>query len=244
MVVRYNRTDFIPPDPISIPHRFTRKEDIEISGFMTAIISWGQRPVILKNAGRLMELLEEEPHEFLMHSTPKEFRRFMPFVHRTFNGHDCILFLTSLKRIYKHRGGLQEVFTDALQQSDNDMATAIHRVRTLFFGNTIPGRTGKHFADPLANSAAKRINMFLRWMVRRDRMGVDFGLWKNISPALLHSPLDVHSGRVARELGLLTRTQNDWKAVAELTANLRALDPDDPSKYDFALFGAGVEGKI
>lgn len=244
MVLRYNRTDFIAPDPISIPHQFMKKEDIEISGFLTALISWGQRPVILKNANRLMELMEFEPHNFLIDANLNEFKRFDNFVHRTFNGIDCRFFLVSLKNIYIEHGGLEKVFNESLKESNNQMGEAIHRVRTIFFGKNAPGRCSKHFADPLANSAAKRINMYLRWMVRKDKQNVDFGIWKKISPSLLYCPLDVHSGRVARELGLLSRTQDDWKAVDELTANLRTLDPNDPVKYDFALFGAGVEGKI
>jgi len=244
MVLRYNRVDFIELDPISIPHQFTKKEDIEISAFLTSIISWGQRPVILKNANRLMELMEMEPHNFLMNSSSKEFKCFDNFVHRTFNGIDCCFFVESLKGIYVDQGGLENVFNDSLKKSDHHMGEAIHKVRSIFFGNYAPGRSGKHFADPLANSAAKRINMFLRWMVRKDKQKVDFGIWKKISPAVLYCPLDVHSGRVAREFGLLTRSQDDWKAVEELTVNLRILDASDPVKYDFALFGMGVEGKI
>ncbi|HMT29685.1 MAG TPA: TIGR02757 family protein [Bacteroidia bacterium] len=244
MVNRYNRSDFISPDPISIPHQYSKKEDIEISGFLTAVIAWGQRPVILKNANRLMDLMEQEPHNFLIGASQKEFKRFDNFVHRTFNGIDCRFFLASLKNLYLDQGGLENVFNESLKNSNNQMGEAIHKVRTIFFGINAPGWCSKHFADPLANSAAKRINMFLRWMVRKDKQKVDFGIWKKISPSLLYCPLDVHSGRVARELGLLSRNQDDWKAVEELTANLRILDANDPVKYDFALFGAGVEGEL
>jgi uncharacterized protein (TIGR02757 family) len=239
-VAIFNRPDFIPIDPISIPHRFTQKEDIEISGFLTATIAWGQRPVILKNATRLMQLMDDAPHDFILNAVSSDFKIFNPFVHRTFNGDDCIYFLQALQSIYKKQGGLETLFADALKKSEGDMAKAIHLARAAFFSFRLPGRTAKHFADPIRNSSAKRINMYLRWMVRNDKRGVDFGIWKKIKPSQLYCPLDVHSGRVARELGLLSRKQDDWKAVEELTGNLRLLDAIDPVKYDFALFGMGV----
>ena len=233
----YNNPLFIPPDPVSIPHLFTLKEDIEISGFLVATFAWGRRPGILKSGLRLMELMDHAPFEFVMQAHTADYRRFKRFVHRTFNGEDTIYFLKALKRIYQHHGGLEAIFS-----GPGDLSEKIHAARKLFLSFKAPERTGKHFSDPLSNSAAKRINMFLRWMVRSDRRGVDFGIWKSISPSELYCPLDVHSGRVARQLGLLNRTQNDWKAVAELTANLRLLDPLDPVRYDFALFGLGVDG--
>ncbi len=242
MVDRYNRVEFIANDPISIPHLFAKKEDIEISGFLTATIAWGQRPVILKNANNLMQLMDNAPHEFLLSANKNDLKRFNSFVHRTFNSIDCVFFLKSLQNIYQKRGSLEVLFTDAFEKSNGHMGTAIHLVRKEFF-KVEGGRSTKHFADPLANSSAKRINMFLRWMVRKDKRKVDFGLWKKIPTSVLFCPLDVHSGRIARNLGILSRKQDDWKAVEELTLKLREFDKNDPVKYDFALFGMGVEGK-
>jgi uncharacterized protein (TIGR02757 family) len=236
-VLQYNHPDFIPADPISVPHRYSRKEDIEISGFLAATIAWGNRVSILNSANRLMDLMEDAPFEFISSARAKDYKRFEGFVHRTFNGTDCIYFLRALKEIYRHHGGLEGIFSGA-----GAMDEKIHRARHIFLSFKAPARTGKHFSDPLAGSAAKRINMYLRWMVRRDLQKVDFGIWKSVSPAELCCPLDVHSGRVARMLGLLERKQNDWKAVMELTENLRKLDPKDPVKYDFALFGMGTDG--
>ncbi len=237
---RFNRMDFIENDPISIPHRYNLKEDREISGFLTATISWGQRQGILKNATRLMGLMDDQPFAFLLDSSKSEWKRFSQFVHRTFNGSDCMLFMDRLSLLYKQKGGLHEIFSSSYQASNGDMGLAISNFRSAFFGDKIPGRTGKHFSDPFRNSAAKRLCMYLRWMVRWDTRGVDFGLWSNIPTSALMCPLDVHSGRVARGLGILSRSQNDWKAVDELSKNLRIFDPNDPCKYDFALFGGGV----
>ncbi len=235
---RYNNPSFIPPDPVSIPHRFSRKEDIEISGFLAAIIAWGNRKSILNSGNKLMDLMDDAPFEFVMGAKQKDYKRFEGFVHRTFNSVDCIYFLKALRQVYLKHGGLEGIFS-----GKSGMDARIHRARNIFMSFRAPERTGKHFSDPMANSAAKRINMYLRWMVRNDKQGVDFGIWKSISPAELYCPLDVHSGRVARELGLLKRQQNDWKAVVELTDNLRKLDPIDPVKYDFALFGMGTDGR-
>ena len=232
---RYNSPDFIGSDPIQIPHRFDRKEDIEIAGFLAATLAWGQRPTIIRNANRLLALMDESPHDFVLNHQPHDLQRFEGFVHRTFNADDARWFMQALQHIYKH-GGMELVFSDAA-----DQRSAIAAFHKLFF--SIPGapnRTRKHVANPLKGSSAKRINMFLRWMVRNDRHGVDFGLWQSISPARLCLPLDVHTGNVARKLGLLSRKQNDWKAVEEVTAALRDLDSGDPVKYDFALFGLGV----
>jgi len=240
LVATYNSPEFIKEDPISIPQSFSRKEDIEISGFLAATIAWGQRPVILKNALRMMELMDAAPYDFIQNATATDFKRFNTFVHRTFNGIDCIYFLKALQHIYKKHGGLEKLFSEALNQSEGDMANAIHLARETFFSRQQPDRTAKHFADPLRNSSAKRICMYLRWMVRKDKRGVDFGIWNSIQASQLYCPLDVHSGRIARELGLLSRTQDDWKAVVELTVNLRSMDAADPVKYDFALFGMGV----
>ncbi len=240
----FNVPSFIKDDPISIPHYFSKQEDIEISAFLTATISWGRRPSILQNATRLMQLMQNEPHEFILSAGKKDKKKLNDFVHRTFNGIDAIYFCDALKNMYSDSKNLEAVFNDALKNSDAAMGPAISLVRNEFFSRTAPGRSAKHFSDPASNSAAKRINMMLRWLVRNDKRGVDFGIWKSISPSLLYCPLDVHSGRVARSLGLLKRTINDWKAVEELTINLRKLDAADPVKYDFALFGLGVSGEF
>ncbi len=241
-VSQFNRPDFITDDPISIPHQFHRKEDIEISAFITALIAWGQRPVILRNAQGFMERMDFRPYEFILHHTPGDRKTFRHFVHRTFNGTDAVYLIKALYNIYRNGQGLEGIFADAHTES-NDMSVAISTARKKLLSFAAPARTYKHFADPLRNSSAKRLCMYLRWMVRRDKKGVDFGIWKSISPAVLYCPLDIHSGRVARSLGLLNRNQNDWKAVDELTQNLRKLDPTDPVQYDFALFGLGaIEG--
>lgn len=238
----YNRPNFIASDPIQIPHRFTLKEDIEIAGFLSATIAWGNRKMIVSNASKMMDLLGNAPYDFVMSHTENDLQRLENFVHRTFNGQDFQTFIKGLRYIYKDHGGLERLFS--AHHENGNLQTSIHEFRKLFFEIGHQHRTQKHISDPLNNSAAKRIHMYLRWMVRNDNKGVDFGLWKNISPAMLSCPLDVHSGNVARKLGLLTRKQNDAKAVAELDAALRALDPIDPVKYDFALFGLGVFEKF
>jgi len=239
--LRFNTTSFIESDPVAIPHLFTKKEDIEIAGFLTATISWGSRPVILRNARHLMEMTDMAPHGFLLHASRHEMEPFRKFIHRTFRGDDCIFFLTSLKNIYRNHGGLEAAFGDI---RTTGVKTAIARFRNAFLTPRHSVRVEKHLADPFRGSSAKRINMFLRWMIRKDLCGVDFGIWNNASPADLMCPLDVHSGRIARMLGLLTRKSNDWQAVEELTANLRSLDPLDPVKYDYALFGMGAIDKL
>ena len=233
----YNNTAFISLDPVSIPHHFERKEDIEISGFLTASLSWGQRKTIINNSVKLLEMMDFEPYAFIIQAEESDFHKFRSFSHRTFNGTDCIFFLKSLRNVYQYHGGLETVFT---KNADIGMKEAIRYFRELFLSVHYPPRTAKHLADPLKGSPAKRINMFLRWMVRNDNRGVDFGIWKGISPAMLYCPLDLHSGNIARKLGLITRKQNDWLALEELMAHLRAFDPEDPVKYDFALFGLGI----
>ncbi|MEN8764280.1 MAG: TIGR02757 family protein [Wenyingzhuangia sp.] len=235
---QYNNRDFIDSDPVQIPHLFTNKEDIEIAGFLAATISWGKRPMIIKNCLQMMNLLGQAPYDFVMHHTEEDLEKLNDFKHRTFNGTDFKFFITSLKNIYENHGGLELLFQKNIQ--NNSLQPAIHEFKKVFFEIPHPIRTTKHVSDPLKGSAAKRINMFLRWMVRHDLLGVDLGVWKKISPAHLSCPLDVHSGNVSRKLGLITRKQNDSKALAELDSNLRKLDPKDPVKYDFALFGLGV----
>jgi len=232
----FNKPNFIESDPISVPHQFSKKEDIEIAAFFTATFAWGQRPTIIRNGLRLMELMDNAPYAFILNHTEKDLKAFKGFAHRTFQSADAIYFIESLKNIYKH-GGFEKAFA---AKPPNDMYSGLINFRKAFLGLNTAGRTAKHIADVEKNSSAKRLNMFLRWMVRNDKRGVDFGIWKTISPALLYCPLDLHSGRVARKLGLLKREQDDWKAVAELTKELRKLDPKDPVKYDFALYGLGV----
>lgn len=238
-VHQFNTTSFIADDPISIPHLFHLNEDREIAGFLTALIAWGQRKVILKNAHELIRRMDQQPYHFILHHSAKERKSFNDFVHRTFNGIDAMYLLKALQSLYTSQSSLEAVFSKGIQQK-NDLSLAIHQARMEILSFSAPGRTGKHLADPLRNSSAKRICMYLRWMVRNDKTGVDFGIWKKIKPKDLYCPLDIHSGRVARTLGLLTREQDDWKAVNELTINLRKLDKNDPVKYDFALFGLGV----
>lgn len=235
---QYNSPKFITSDPIQIPHRFTSKEDIEIIAFLVATIAWGNRKSIITSGNKIAGLLGNSPYDFVINHTEKDLDTLDNFVHRTFNAIDLKFFITSLKNIYTNHHGLESVFNSAVTKEG--LQPAIHNFKKVFFSIEHPPRTMKHVSDPLKNSAAKRINMFLRWMVRNDNAGVDFGIWKTISPALLSCPLDVHSGNVARKLGLLSRKQNDAKALQELDLSLRKLDPSDPAKYDFALFGLGV----
>ncbi len=237
-VLQYNTLDFIDSDPIQIPHLFTQKEDIEIAGFLTATIAWGNRKMIINSATKLMEAMGNSPYDFVLHHDEKQLTHLDTFVHRTFNAEDAKFFIRVLKHIYQNHEGLEAVF--AKNATQDSTQGAISEFKKHFFEINPSTRTTKHVSDPLNGSAAKRINMFLRWMVRNDAAGVDFGLWQSIPMAALSCPLDVHSGNVARKLGLLTRKQNDAKALAELDENLRRLDPNDPVKYDFALFGLGV----
>ncbi|SHM54852.1 TIGR02757 family protein [Flavobacterium xinjiangense] len=241
-VIQYNNFDFIESDPVQIPHLFSIKEDIEIAGFLSATIAWGNRKMIIKNSHRMMDLMGNAPYDFVMSHTENDLQRLETFVHRTFNGQDFASFIRSLQHIYKNHGGLETVFTQDQSQGIETTSTqrSIHEFKKIFFEIPHQYRTQKHISDPLNNSAAKRINMYLRWMIRQDNKGVDLGIWKSISPAALSCPLDVHSGNVARKLGLLIRKQNDGKALAELDLQLRILDSADPVKYDFALFGLGV----
>lgn len=241
-VVQYNNPKFIESDPIQIPHQFTSKEDIEISAFLTATIAWGNRKMIINNANKMMGLLGNSPYDFVMNHKEHHLENLVDFVHRTFNNIDFEYFVTALQHIYNNHKGLETIFlryaeTDSLQNS-------IHNFKRIFFEIEHPSRTQKHISDPVKGSAAKRINMFLRWMVRKDNTGVDFGIWHKLSPSQLSCPLDVHSGNTARKLGLLTRKQNDAKALFQLDTNLRELDAEDPAKYDFALFGLGVFEKF
>ncbi len=241
-VILYNNPNFIESDPIQIPHLFTLKEDIEIAGFLSATIAWGNRKIIISNAKKMMQLMGNSPYDFVMSHNQSQLENLENFVHRTFNGQDFITFIKSLQNIYTNYNGLESVFAKKIQ--DNSMQKNISEFKKIFFKGNSSLRTEKHVSDPLNGSAAKRINMFLRWMVRQDNCGVDFGIWKSIDPASLSCPLDVHSGNVARKLEILMRKPNDAKALFELDTNLRILDPIDPVKYDFALFGLGVFEKF
>jgi uncharacterized protein (TIGR02757 family) len=233
----YNQKRFIETDPIKIPHQFFKKEDIEISAFLTSIIAWGKRLTIINNGNKMMEIMENNPYNFIMNASKNEIEK-INFVHRTFNSIDFRYFIKTLKKIYVDYGSLENVFCEL--DNENNMHRSIHNFKRIFFKNNYPSRTTKHISDPLKGSACKRINMFLRWMVRKDNCGVDFGIWDKISPSVLSCPLDVHSGNVARKLGLIERNQNDHKSVLQLDKKLKLLDPKDPVKYDFALFGLGV----
>ena len=236
-VQEFNTTNFIEPDPISVPRRYNLKEDIEIASFLASSIAWGNRKMITKNGHRMMDLLGNSPFDFVMSHREHHLERLEGFVHRTFNGEDFKYFIKALNHIYNNHGGLEAIFER--YQTEDSLQLAIHALNQIFFEIEHPQRTRKHVADPNKGSVAKRINMNLRWLCRKDNTGVDFGIW-DISPSKLSCPLDVHSGNVARKLGLITRTQNDIKALNELDLNLRELDPNDPVKYDFALFGLGI----
>ena len=242
-VFLYNRPEFIQTDPILIPRSFSQKENIEISGFLASSIAWGNRVSILKNARFLMAIMDNDPFRFITQASPEEMKRVSRFVHRTINGEDMYFFIKSLRNIYLNHGGLEPLFTDSYILHKEIRATLIHFHR-VFFSIPHPERSCRHIADAETGSAAKRLNLFLRWMVRSDDQGVDLGIWKNIPSSALMLPLDVHTGHMARKLGLLQRRQNDWKAVEEVTSLLRRMDSDDPVKYDFALFGLGMFEKF
>jgi len=238
----YQSQDFISADPIQIPHRFTKKEDVEIAGFLAATIAWGNRTSIIKNANEMMKLMDEAPFDFIVNHQTSDLDVFDGFVHRTFNATDLKYFVQAIKNIYVNKGGLEFCITQHV--SKMPLQTALHHFKKDFFELPHELRTEKHLADPLKGSAAKRINMYLRWMVRPNTSGVDFGLWKSMHPRNLSCPLDLHSGTVARKLGILNRKQNDAKALLELDKQLRIMDSEDPVKYDFALFGLGAFEKF
>lgn len=239
-VEAYNRPDFIVNDPVSIPHRFTSKQDIEITGFWTAVLSWGRRATIINKCTELFRRMDDAPYDFILNHNEADLKRFLDFKHRTFNATDTLYFIEFFKRYYHSHDTLEDAFTGGSQ--DVHMETILIQFHRLFFSMPdYPERTRKHIATPERNSACKRINMFLRWMVRKDDAGVDFGLWEKLKPCQLICPCDLHVDRVARKLGLITRNQTDWRTAVELTENLKKLDPDDPVKYDFALFGLGIE---
>lgn len=237
----YNQPSFIKDDPVCIPHRFSKKQDIEIAGLFAAVFAWGNRTTIINKSTALMQLMDNAPYDFCLHHTEKELKKMIAFKHRTFNTTDLLYFIEFLKYHYTHTKSLETAFTRHGHTAEK-MLTGFHQY--FFSLEHIPERTKKHIATPERKSSCKRLNMFLRWMVRQDDKGVDFGIWKKISPAELICPIDVHVARVAKRLNLLTRTQTDWQAAVELTNYLRTLDKNDPVKYDFALFGLGVMEKF
>jgi uncharacterized protein (TIGR02757 family) len=251
-VGQYNQHSFIEKDPISIPHRFSRRQDIELMGFWAAVLAWGQRPVILKKASDLIDRMDGSPYDFVLNHQETDLKRFLNFKHRTFNATDTLYFLHFFRSFYQQHETLEDAFMPVCEHQNGRNALTGHSAGIFLetFHNRFcndpffPDRTRKHIATPSRNSSCKRLNMFLRWMVRRDEQGVDFGLWNRIQPDQLIIPIDVHVERVARKLGLLNRSQTDWKAAVELTDTLKQFDPSDPVKYDFALFGLGVEGEM
>ena len=236
---KYNNPYFIKEDPIQIPHLFQKREDIEISAFLTATIAWGNRKSIIKSSKKIVEIFGNKPHEFIMNHNDSDLKKLESFKHRTFNGYDLIQFVKSIKNIYLNHNGLESVFTKNI--TEESMHNSIHEFKKKFFEIDHLKRTKKHISDPAKRSACKRINMFLRWMVRKDLYGVDFGIWNNILPSILSCPLDTHTLRISKELNLISRSQNDIKTLIQLDKKLRYFDPIDPVKYDYALFGLGVD---
>lgn len=236
---KYNRKDFITDDPVSIPHRFTKKQDIEIAGFFAATLAWGNRKSIINSCNKLMQLMDNMPQDFILHHSAKDLKPFATFVHRTFNTTDVLYFIEFLKQHYTAHDSLEELF---MKDDAEQALTNFHN--TFFSLENFPGRTKKHVATPERKSTCKRLNMYMRWMIRKDKNGVDFGIWKNISPSILMCPLDVHVENYARKLNLIERKQRDWLTVTELTCNLRKIDSKDPVRFDFALFGMGIEKAV
>ena len=243
-VEQYNTPSFITSDPVLIPHAFTRKQDIEIAAFFAAIFAWGNRTIIINKTKELMQMMDNAPYDFCLHHKDDDLKRLLNFRHRTFNATDLLYFISFFHFHYQHHDSLEVAFTKWMQREDEHVGSALSGFFHYFFSlPDAPHRTQKHIASPEKNSTCKRLNMFLRWMVRNDKSGVDFGIWKNIHPSQLICPIDVHVGRVAKRFGLIKRKQIDWLTAIELTNNLRKLDAQDPAKYDFALFGLGVVEK-
>jgi uncharacterized protein (TIGR02757 family) len=240
----YNQPGFIKDDPVCIPHLFTRLQDIEIAGFFAAVFAWGNRTIIIKKSNELMQAMDMAPHQFVLQHTDNDLRKLLSFKHRTFNPTDLLYFIEFFKFHYSKHNSLETAFTLGMDKTDATIENGLARFHHYFFSlEDVPARTKKHIATPEKNSTCKRLNMFLRWMVRNTG-GVDFGIWKTISPAQLICPIDLHVARVAKRFNLLTRKPIDWTAAVELTACLRKLDANDPVKYDFALFGLGVVEKF
>ncbi len=244
-VDQYNQPFFIEADPICIPHRFTKKQDIEIAGFFAAIFAWGNRTTIINKSTELMQLMDNAPHEFCLHHTDNDLKKLTAFKHRTFNATDLLYFISFFSMHYKQHDSFETAFTKWMKKKDENIENALNGFYQYFFSlEHVPKRTMKHIASPAKKASCKRLSMYLRWMVRKDKHGVDFGIWKNISPSQLIIPLDVHVARVARHFKLLQRKQTDWLAAVELTNEMKKLDAKDPAKYDFALFALGVLEKF
>lgn len=236
----YNQPDFIASDPIVIPHQYSKKQDIEIAGFFAAVLAWGQRKTIIMKCRELFSLMDHAPYDFMLNHTERDLTSLLHFRHRTFNDVDLLYFIAFFQNYYQHHQSLEQVFYEGLQTGGTMKHALIHFHNAFFSLEYAPARTRKHIATPARKSACKRLNMFLRWMVRKDDSGVDFGIWNKLTPADLICPCDLHVDRVARSLGLVTRKQTDWVTAEELTSNLRILDPQDPVRFDFALFGMGI----
>jgi uncharacterized protein (TIGR02757 family) len=244
-VKEYDQLSFIENDPICIPHIFSKKQDIEIAAFFAAIFAWGNRTTIINKAKELMQLMDMQPHDFCVHHSEKELKQLLHFKHRTFNSTDLLYFIAFFKMHYSKHHSLETAFTQWMHEQDENTEQALNGFYQYFFSlEHVPKRTMKHIACPAKKAACKRINMLLRWMVRKDKQRVDFGIWKQISPAQLVIPLDVHVARVARHFNLLHRKQTDWQAAVELTNEMKKLDAKDPVKFDFALFALGVLEKF
>ena len=244
-VNQFNGPGFIDNDPVSIPHQYSLKQDIEITGFFAATLAWGQRITIIKKCNELFFMMDNAPYDFICNHSEQDLKKLLEFKHRTFNATDTLYFIEVLKNVYAQYDSLENVFTTGLHEEDETVEHGLINFEKYFFSlPDAPKRTRKHVATPARKSACKRLNMFLRWMVRNDSNGVDFGIWNKIKPHQLVCPCDLHVDRVARKLGLISRKQTDWLTALELTKNLRQFDPEDPVKYDFALFGLGVEEKF
>ena len=244
-VDEYDQPSFIYDDPICVPHSFTLRQDIEIAGFFAAIFAWGNRTTIIKKTRELMQLMDNAPHAFITGHRPQDLKKLLHFRHRTFTTTDLLYFVEFLQFHYSQHRSLETAFSKWMQPGDEHIENVLRGFYRYFFSlEDAPKRTYKHIASPQKNSTCKRLSMFLRWMVRRDNRGVDFGIWKKISPSQLICPIDLHVARVARRFGLLQRKQTDWLSALELTKCLRMLDGNDPAKYDFALFGLGVMEKF
>jgi uncharacterized protein (TIGR02757 family) len=240
-VDEYNQPSFIKDDPVLVPHLFTKQQDIEIAGFFAALFAWGNRTTIIQKAKALMQLMDMAPHDFILTHKETDLKKLLSFKHRTFTTTDLLYFIHFLRFHYSNHQSLETAFTQGFQATDPTVEAGLNNFHHYFFSlDDFPARTRKHIASPEKGSTCKRLNMFLRWMVRKDKKAVDFGIWENISPSQLVCPIDLHVARVARRFNLLTRKQTDWQAALQLTEYLRTLDKNDPVKYDFALFGLGV----
>jgi uncharacterized protein (TIGR02757 family) len=239
-VVEYNQPGFIEYDPVSIPHMYSKKQDVEIAGLFAATLAWGKRVTIIRKCRELLAMMDNDPHQFIIHHKESDLKPFLEFKHRTFNSTDALYFIEALKSIYQKNKSLESAF--ATDEHDDTIEHGLVRFQQIFFSlEDHPHRTRKHVSSPERNSTCKRLVMYLRWMVRSDQKGVDFGIWKKIKPSQLVCPCDLHVDRVARKLKLIKRKQTDWQTALELTRNLRKFDPVDPVKYDFALFGLGID---